>query len=79
MAAAFENYFQSSTLMGTPGKCARLIERLAAKGVDETACLIDFGVDADAVLASLVQLNELTEHSAAVERTETRAKEEDEE
>lgn len=64
MAAAFENYFHARTLMGTPGKCARLIERLAAAGVDELACLIDFGVDTDSVLESLSYLNELKEHFA---------------
>jgi hypothetical protein len=31
-------------------------------GVDEAACLVDFGVDADAVLESLDHLNELREH-----------------
>lgn len=62
IAAAFEKYFQSSTLMGTRGKCARMIERLAATDVDEAACLIDFGVDTDSVIESLDHLNELREH-----------------
>jgi hypothetical protein len=62
IAAAFEKYFQSSTLMGTRGKCARMIERLAAIDVDEAACLIDFGVDTDSVIESLNHLNELREH-----------------
>ena len=64
MAAAFETYFHDRTLMGTPSKCARLVERLAAAGVDELACLIDFGVDTDSVLESLSHLNELKEHFA---------------
>lgn len=64
MAAAFEMYFRERTLMGTPAKCARLVERLAAAGVDELACLIDFGVDTDSVLESLSYLNELKEHFA---------------
>ena len=64
VAAAFENYFQDRTLLGTPSKCARLVERLAAAGVDELACLIDFGVDTDSVLESLSYLNELKEHFA---------------
>jgi len=64
MAAAFENYFQERTLLGTPAKCARLVERLSAAGVDELACLIDFGVDTDSVLESLSYLNELKEHFA---------------
>jgi natural product biosynthesis luciferase-like monooxygenase protein len=64
MAAAFEMYFRERTLMGTPAKCARLIERLSAAGVDELACLIDFGVDTDSVLESLSYLDELREHFA---------------
>jgi natural product biosynthesis luciferase-like monooxygenase protein len=62
MAAAFENYFQHSTLLGSPAKCALLVEGLAELGVDELACLIDFGVETDAVLDSLGLLNELREH-----------------
>ncbi|HMF57481.1 MAG TPA: LLM class flavin-dependent oxidoreductase [Pyrinomonadaceae bacterium] len=62
MAAAFETYFRDSTLMGTPAKCARLVEKLAELGVDEIACLVDFGVDTDSVLESLSLLNDLREH-----------------
>lgn len=62
MAAAFETYFHDRTLMGTPAKCARLVEKLTELGVDELACLIDFGVDTDSVLESLGHLNELREH-----------------
>ena len=62
MNAAFELYFENNTLMGTPAKCARVIEQLLAVGVDEVACLVDFGVEADAVLGNLQYLNELREH-----------------
>jgi natural product biosynthesis luciferase-like monooxygenase protein len=62
MAAAFEKYFQDSTLLGSPAKCARLIEKLTELGVDELACLVDFGVETDAVIESLNLLNELREH-----------------
>lgn len=64
MEAAFEKYFESSTLMGTPGKCARLIDALAGIGVDEVACLIDFGLDDGDVLDSLARLDELRAHYA---------------
>ncbi|HKR12636.1 MAG TPA: MupA/Atu3671 family FMN-dependent luciferase-like monooxygenase [Pyrinomonadaceae bacterium] len=59
MSAAFEKYFEAGTLMGAPDKCARLIDALVDLGVDEVACLVDFGVDADSVLASLARLDEL--------------------
>ncbi len=62
MTAAFEHYFVTNTLMGTPAKCSGLIEQLLATGVDELACLVDFGVEADAVLENLQHLNELREH-----------------
>jgi len=62
MKAAFELYFENNTLMGTPAKCSRVIEQLLAVGVDEIACLVDFGVEADAVLGNLQYLNELREH-----------------
>jgi natural product biosynthesis luciferase-like monooxygenase protein len=64
MGAAFNQYFQDRTLFGTPGKCVRLVEKLSELGVDELACLIDFGVDTDSVLASLNHLDELREHFA---------------
>jgi natural product biosynthesis luciferase-like monooxygenase protein len=56
---AFENYFATSSLLGTPQKCSHLLERLLAIGVDEAACLIDFGLDIDAVMDGLCQLNQL--------------------
>ena len=69
MSAAFEKYFESSTLMGAPGKCARLIDALVDIGVDEIACLIDFGVDADSVLESLSRLDELRARYAPASNT----------
>lgn len=56
---AFERYYQTASLMGTPDRCLRMIERLRAIGVDEVACFIDFGVDAGAVVESLPHLNAL--------------------
>src|SRR5262249_12488656 len=59
LSFAFERYFNTSGLFGTPSSCLQMIDRLKAIGVNEVACLIDFGVDADATLASLHYLNEL--------------------
>ncbi|HEX5874785.1 MAG TPA: MupA/Atu3671 family FMN-dependent luciferase-like monooxygenase, partial [Pyrinomonadaceae bacterium] len=74
MNAAFERYFESSTLMGAPDKCARLIDGLVGAGVDEIACLIDFGVDADSVLASLTRLDELRAKYATKKHEEAQMK-----
>ena len=56
---AFERYFHTSGLFGTPESCVPLVMRLQQIGVTEFACLIDFGVPADVVLASLPALDEL--------------------
>jgi natural product biosynthesis luciferase-like monooxygenase protein len=63
-ALAFEHYFESGTLMGTQLKCARVVDSLSACGADEVACLIDFGLETDAVLAALPRLAELRRHYA---------------
>jgi len=56
---AFNRYFDTSGLFGTPESCRRLIERLQSLGVDEVACLIDFGLATDIVLDGLTHLNRL--------------------
>lgn len=56
---AFERYFASGALLGTPDRCEALVESLVDIGVDEIACLVDFGLAPDLVLASLDHLSEL--------------------
>jgi natural product biosynthesis luciferase-like monooxygenase protein len=60
---AFNRYFETSALFGTVSGCAKMIRDLKAAGVDEIACLVDFGVDADSALTALNRLNELKEVS----------------
>ncbi|HYH46396.1 MAG TPA: MupA/Atu3671 family FMN-dependent luciferase-like monooxygenase, partial [Thermoanaerobaculia bacterium] len=59
LARAFDRYFETSGLFGTPADCARRVAELRALGVDEIACLVDFGIADDAVLASLDLLAEV--------------------
>ncbi|MBI3885789.1 MAG: LLM class flavin-dependent oxidoreductase [Opitutae bacterium] len=59
IAAAFDRYFESHGLFGSPESCVETIERMKSLGVDEIACLIDFGVATDAVLAGLPHLHRL--------------------
>jgi natural product biosynthesis luciferase-like monooxygenase protein len=59
MEHAFDRYFKTAGLFGSPTSCLATIERLKQFGVDEIACLIDFGVSTDEVLASLPYLDEL--------------------
>lgn len=58
-AFAFERFFNTSSLLGARDKCARLVADLRRVGVDEIACLIDFGLAADEIMAGLHHLNEL--------------------
>jgi natural product biosynthesis luciferase-like monooxygenase protein len=59
LAHAFERYFRTASLMGTPESCVRLVEQIAEAGVDELACLIDFGLPTNEVLAGLESLDAL--------------------
>jgi natural product biosynthesis luciferase-like monooxygenase protein len=63
LAYAFERYFQTSALFGTPDTCLARVTRLREIGVNEIACLIDFGVDMDAVMEALYSLKRLKDHS----------------
>ena len=59
----FDRFFETSGLLGTPDTCSRMIDQLKDIGVDEVACLIDFGVDFDSVMASLPYLDMLRARS----------------
>jgi natural product biosynthesis luciferase-like monooxygenase protein len=59
IAHSFNRYFTTSGLFGTVEDGAEMVSKLQAMGVDEVACLIDFGVPHDEVLRSLDQLAEL--------------------
>jgi natural product biosynthesis luciferase-like monooxygenase protein len=59
MSLAVEHYLSSASLIGSPASCSALLGRLAAVGVNEVACLVDFGIDMDRVLAGLGRLAEL--------------------
>jgi natural product biosynthesis luciferase-like monooxygenase protein len=65
---AFERYFETSGLFGNRARCAAMIDNLKAIGVGEIACLIDFGIPADTVLAHLPQLNEVRKQANTVAR-----------
>jgi natural product biosynthesis luciferase-like monooxygenase protein len=52
----YERFVSTRALLGTPESCAPLVRRLAAAGVTEIACLLDFGPADDDVLAMLPDL-----------------------
>src|SRR5580765_1722350 len=59
LEAVFEHYFEQSSLLGTPDKCAAIIEKVAAAGVNDLACLLDFGLDHETTMEGLRHLAEL--------------------
>lgn len=62
---AFDRYFETAGLFGTPEYALTMVDRLKQMGADEVACLIDFGVPSADVFQSLVHLNRLKEISNA--------------
>jgi hypothetical protein len=56
---AYLRYYETSGLFGRPEDCLRMVDEVTAIGVDEIACLIDFGVPAPLVLAHLEHLDRL--------------------
>lgn len=59
LSHAFDRYSQTSGLIGTVNTCLETVERIRAIGVDEIACLIDFGVEIESVIESFSLLENL--------------------
>lgn len=68
--AAYDRYFSTSGLFGTVADGERLATSLSAIGVDEVACLIDYGVPAAEVLDSLEHLALLAERTCGAREAE---------
>lgn len=62
---AFLRYFEDSGLFGTVEDCVARVEELKAIGVDEVACLIDYGIPVEQVLDGLQPLAEVLKRSNA--------------
>lgn len=50
------HFYRELSLLGTVEKCRTVMKRMAAVGVDEVACLVDFGAPENDVLDSLHRL-----------------------
>ncbi len=59
LAYAYSRYFKTAALFGTVGQCVSMVDEAIAAGVNEIACLVDFGVDYQAVKRSLPHLKTL--------------------
>ena len=60
---AFQRYFDESGLFGTVDDCLARIDALKAIGVDEIACLIDYGISVPQVLTGLRPLATVLQRS----------------
>jgi len=56
---AYERYFSTGALFGDLGDARRMVEKTIAAGVNDIACLVDFGVDYPVVMESLPYLEKL--------------------
>ena len=60
---AFERYFEDSGLFGTVDDCLDRVEQLKRIGVNEVACLIDYGIASEKVMEGLYPLAEVLRRS----------------
>jgi natural product biosynthesis luciferase-like monooxygenase protein/FkbM family methyltransferase len=75
LSHAFDRYYETSGLFGTPTTCMPMINRLKQMDVDEIACLIDFGIDFDSVMTGLHYLDQLRQRSNVIRENVAREKE----
>jgi natural product biosynthesis luciferase-like monooxygenase protein len=68
---AFRRYYKTGSLIGTRESCSRILRDLKKIGVNEVACLIDFGIDAAAVMKGLRNLS-LLKGDHSIDRSKDR-------
>lgn len=66
LSRSFNRFFDTGGLFGTVEDCLKTVAELEAIGVDDAACLIDFGVATDEVLSGLDRLDEVRRRHAGV-------------
>lgn len=64
---AFERYYRTSGLFGTPESAMEIVKAAKGAGVNEIGCLIDYGIDADTVLEHLPYLKQLLDKVKATQ------------
>jgi natural product biosynthesis luciferase-like monooxygenase protein len=60
----FKRYFDENSLFGDRQKCRAMLANLEELGVDEAACLVEFGLPLETILQGMRRLNELKAPSA---------------
>ena len=68
---AFLRYFEDSGLFGTVDDAIARVEQLKAIGVDEVACLIDYGIPTPKVMESIRRVGQVIERTARPRRRES--------
>src|SRR5690606_18643764 len=56
---AYQRYTRTSAIFGTIEDGRQMVDQAVAAGVDEIACLVDFGVEYETVMGSLPHLERL--------------------
>ncbi len=56
---AYDRYFETDALFGTPESCMTMIQKMRDLEVDEVACLVDFGAEPELILQQLPYLEQL--------------------
>jgi len=56
---AFEKHFTQTSMMGSKQKCISMVEKLHSLGVNEIACLIDFGLEQEDIMQGLGELTDM--------------------
>ena len=56
---AFERYYQRTALMGSVESCVRMVEAVRDAGVNEIACLLDFGLNFPKIMEGMEHLDRL--------------------
>ncbi|WP_316203136.1 MULTISPECIES: MupA/Atu3671 family FMN-dependent luciferase-like monooxygenase, partial [unclassified Bradyrhizobium] len=59
-----KRYLSQASLIGSPATCVPFVERLHGIGVNEIACLIDFGIGTEDILQNLKYLRRLQDCSS---------------
>ena len=67
---SFLRYSETAALIGTVKSCVPMLRKLKAIGVDEIACLVDFGIEPRKVIEGLRHLKALRELAAGADARE---------
>lgn len=66
---AFNRYYKTATLFGSSSRCRSILQKITALGIDEIACLIDFGLEFDEAMDGLARLVKLKQEYNSQQNT----------